>query len=342
MAMQTNQQLSMLDTVEVAKSRIHVKLERMEKAIQWESITKILMKHYTVGQSEVGRKAYHPLLLFKALLLQTWYGMSDYMLEDMLIGTAAFRQFCGLKSLDPTPDHSVISRFRTQLTESQAYDELLEEVNSQLQELNILVTPGSIADASFTDAPRKPKGQKTYTIPQEERPLKPAVSSGVDPEASWSKRGNQLRYGYKRHYLVDDKDGLVRCVHTTSANEHETKHLAPLLDKVDLPPGGEVLADKGYYSQANKTMLRERGLRPRIQYKRSRGEKAKPWQSRYNREVGKRRYKVERVFGSIKGWFGTGKARYVGMAKMHTQHVLEAIGYNLYRTPGLLMSRTAG
>ena len=47
------------------------------------------------------------------------------------------------------------------------------------------------------------------------------------------------------------------------------------------------------------------------------------------------RYKVERVFGSIKKWFGGHTCRYVGLLRTHGQHVLEAICYNLYRLPGL-------
>jgi transposase, IS5 family len=54
--------------------------------------------------------------------------------------------------------------------------------------------------------------------------------------------------------------------------------------------------------------------------------------------MGRSRYKMERVLGSIKRWFGGLEARYVGMAKTHGQHVLEAIAYNLYRLPGIIMS----
>ena len=51
-----------------------------------------------------------------------------------------------------------------------------------------------------------------------------------------------------------------------------------------------------------------------------------------------RRYVVERTFGSMRRWFGAGVARYVGLEKTHAQHVMEAIAYNLYRTPGIIVS----
>jgi len=42
--------------------------------------------------------------------------------------------------------------------------------------------------------------------------------------------------------------------------------------------------------------------------------------------------------GDMRRWFRTGPARYVGLTKTHTQHLLEAIAYNLYRAPGIIMS----
>ena len=33
-----------------------------------------------------------------------------------------------------------------------------------------------------------------------------------------------------------------------------------------------------------------------------------------------------------------GTARYVGLAKTHAQHVMEAIAHNLYRAPGLIVA----
>ncbi len=50
-----------------------------------------------------------------------------------------------------------------------------------------------------------------------------------------------------------------------------------------------------------------------------------------NKLVSRDAHKIERVFGSIKRGFGRLEARYVGMAKTHGQHVLEAIAYSLYR-----------
>ena len=73
-------------------------------------------------------------------------------------------------------------------------------------------------------------------------------------------------------------------------------------------------------------------------YKATNNKPLTPREIQFNKLVSKTRYKVERTFGSMRRWFGAGTARYVGLAKMHTQHMMEAIAYNLYRSPGIIVS----
>jgi transposase, IS5 family len=101
------------------------------------------------------------------------------------------------------------------------------------------------------------------------------------------------------------------------------------------------LADKGYCSAKNAQLLRQIGLRSGIQRKAYRHKKPlSVWEERFNKLlIGRGRYKIERVFGRIQYWFGRLGARHIGMVKTRGQHVLEAIVYNLYRLPGIIMSK---
>jgi len=72
--------------------------------------------------------------------------------------------------------------------------------------------------------------------------------------------------------------------------------------------------------------------------KATRNQKLTLSDKRRNKEISKYRFVVERTFGSVKHWFGGGYARYRGLAKMHTQNIMEAIAYNLYRNPGIVPS----
>ena len=81
-------------------------------------------------------------------------------------------------------------------------------------------------------------------------------------------------------------------------------------------------------------------LKSRIMHKGVRGRKLTEREQRVNVAISKTRYKVERTFVSIHRWFHGGIARYVGLAKTHAQHIMEAIAYNLYRTPGIIVSNS--
>ena len=316
-------------------------LFQINQAINWKQINKILSKHYKKGQSGLGRAAYSPLLLFKITLLQTWYNLSDYQVEEQVNDRLSFMKFCKVTLEDDIPDHSIISRFRKVLNKTNTWELLLEEINSHLSKHGILnVKQGVIVDASVTTSLNKPKGKTTYIATKEEKaPVEKEVKPGVDTEGSWLKKGGKLHYGYKRHYVSDGKHALVLSVHTTKASSHETNHLSACLDKVSLPSGTMVYADKGYCSSKNKELLKSKGLKNGIQQISYKSSKQSCFTNSRNKLISKVRYKIERVFGSIKRWFGRLETRYVGLAKTHGQHVLEAISYNLYRLPGIITSK---
>ena len=81
-------------------------------------------------------------------------------------------------------------------------------------------------------------------------------------------------------------------------------------------------------------------LKSRIIHKGVRGCKLTEKEQRVNVAISKTRYKAKRTFGSIHRWFHGGIARYVSLAKTHAQHIMEAIAYNLYRTPGIIVSNS--
>ena len=59
------------------------------------------------------------LLLFKMLLTGIWHGgLSDESVEDMANANLHVMRFLGLSLEDDVPDHSVLSRFRTRLTQA--------------------------------------------------------------------------------------------------------------------------------------------------------------------------------------------------------------------------------
>jgi len=96
------------------------------------------------------------MFMFKALLVQSWYDLSDPRLEKLLVRELLFHRFVDLSLADSVPDHSTIWRFRQLLETENLMDSLLAEINRQLsiQGLYILAGEISIINASVIQAQR--------------------------------------------------------------------------------------------------------------------------------------------------------------------------------------------
>ncbi len=76
-------------------------------------------------------------------LLQTWYGISDYEVENQVNDRISFMKFCVLRFEDKVPDHSCLCRFRREMNNNKGYEPLLDEVNKQLESSSILIKQGA-------------------------------------------------------------------------------------------------------------------------------------------------------------------------------------------------------
>ncbi len=269
-------------------------------------------------------------------------GLSDYEVEDRVNDSISFGYFCGLTLEQIAPDHSTVSRFRTAMTKAGAYEKLFNEINRQLEQNKIIVKTGAIVDASVIETPLKPKGKTTHKVTQDredelENEVTKEYAQSVDKDASWLKKRGEYHFGYKKHHVTDN-EGLVLGVLTTKASVNEIANLEEVLDTADLPENIPLKADKGYQSEKNEKLLKERKLKNHILKKAKKNKPLTQWEKKFNKLIGKTRFKVERTFGGIKRWFNGGIARYRGITKMHTQNLMEAMCYNLYRSPGIIAS----
>jgi IS5 family transposase len=160
-------------------------LHQIETKLNWQPFAALLQDLYP---SHRGRPSYPPLVLFKALLLQQWYGLSDPGLEEAIRDRLSFQRFLGLSLHDPVPDETTICRFRGLLARREVGERLLALLAAQLDAQGLLVKQGSLIDATLLKAqPRLP--HKGHPSP--------------DPEADWVKKGKDGHLGYKAH-ITDD------------------------------------------------------------------------------------------------------------------------------------------
>ena len=93
-------------------------------------------------EAKGGRPAYDVVLMFKILILQALYGLSDEQVEFQIRDRLSFVRFLGLSSSDLTPDATTIWLFHEQLTQANAVEKLFRLFNRSLREGGYLAKSG--------------------------------------------------------------------------------------------------------------------------------------------------------------------------------------------------------
>jgi len=288
-------------------------LERLAGLVKWYRFEK-LMGHLR-NESGPGQPGYPVLVLFRALLLQSLYGLSERELEEALGDRLSFKRFVGLSLEDATPDHTVLNRFRNQLVEQGLLEKLFGELDRQLENAGVILKRGTMLDATLIQAVSAP--------PTEER-------ASNDPDARFTRRQGKSgsTFGYKAHVGVDEGSGLIRSVLTTPANINDTTPADELIR------GDEavVWADAAYDTHARRARLKAEGKKPRIARRPNRHHpELPPRLKRYNLLIARRRAQVETTFATLKRRMRLNCIRYVGLVKASGQVLLASIAFNMRR-----------
>lgn len=292
----------------------NARLERLSELVRWYRFEK-LMKGLRDAAGP-GRPGYQTLVLFKALLLQTLYGLSDVELEEALGDRLSFRRFVGLSLEEAVPDSTTLCRFRNRLNQEDLLPKLFGELDRQLEQAGVILKRGTMLDATLIET--------GATSP----PKKDAVP--IDPEAAFSKRSGKpgFTYGYKAHVGVDQGSGIIRSVITTPANVNDTTPADALIRGDE----AAVWGDAAYHTHARERELKARGVKPRLMRRPNKHHpKLPPRLARYNRLIARRRAAVETTFATWKRRMGLTCIRYLGLAKASGQILLAAMAFNMRR-----------
>lgn len=288
-------------------------LERVSGLVDWGGFESALAG---LREDGPGRPGYRPLLLFKALLLQAWYGLSDAELEFRLGDSLAFGRFVGLSLEDEVPDHTTLCRFRNRLVRERLLERLFAELDGQLENAGVVLKQGTMLDATLIEtqaAGRRGRGE-----------------TPVDPDAAYARRSGKpgSTYGYKAHVGVDQGSGLIRTVVTTPANVNDTTPADALVR------GDEkaVLGDAAYHTHARQAALKALGIKPRLMRRPNKHHpKLPPRLARLNKLIARKRAAVETTFATWKRRMGLTGIRYIGLAKASGQILMVAMAFNLRR-----------
>lgn len=302
-------------------------LERL-KIIDWESFRPtISFALIRERKSNAGRPPYDCILLFKTIVLQKLYNLSDDQTEYQINDRMSFMRFLGLGLDDKVPDAKTIWLFKDTLTKAGIIDLLFSQFNRMLEEKGIITHKGTIVDATFVDAPRQRNNRsENEKIKNGEMPEKwkknPHKMAQKDIDARWTKKRDETHYGYKDHIKVDAESKLILGYTVTPANVHDSNEFEDFFNEQD----EAVYADSAYVGKKLPEHIRNE-----ICEKGYRNKPLTEEQKENNRRKSKIRCRIEHIFGYMTMSMHGLTVRSIGMDRATFNIGLTNLVYNICR-----------
>ncbi len=282
-----------------------------------------------------GRPAYDYVLMFKILILQRYYNLSDDSIEYAVLDRLSFMRFLGLGINNPVPDAKTIWLFRDKLTQGGMIEKLFSDLDKQLDKDGIIVHSGKLVDATIVEVPiqrnsrDENKDIKEGNVPQEWQDNENKLRQ-KDTDAQWVTHNGTDYFGYKDHIKADEKTLLITDYRVTSANIHDSVMLEGLINKKE--DGGQPLyADSAYRSEEIEGMLESRNIQSQIHEKGYRNRPLTKRQKQRNRKKSRIRARVEHVFGFMTNSMNDIYLQYRSLKRVTAGIGLMNLTYNLFR-----------
>ena len=316
-------------------------LENLNLFVAWESFRTLLDAALgRSGREKGGRPSLDAVLMFKVLVLQALYNLSDEQTEYQILDRLSFMRFLGLELCEGAPDARTIWLFRETLRKAGAVEKLFARFDAMLDEHGFRANGGQIVDATFVEAPRQRNNRgdnariKNGEVPEDWSGKKKAHK---DTDARWTKKNGVAFYGYKNHVNVDRKHKFIRKYKVTDASVHDSRELDKLLDPKN--ECQDTWADSAYRSEEQETRLKAQGRASHIHERAHRTKPLTPEQEAANKERSRVRARVEHVFGHIETAMDGCYVRTIGIARARAKIGLETLAYNVSRFTFLMRSR---
>lgn len=308
-------------------------LVKLNEVIKWDIFRKQLQKvRDKERKSAAGRKPYDVIVMFKILIIQSLYNLSDDQLEFQIRDRLSFMRFLGLSLGNTVPDAKTIWLFREQLTEATLIEKLFRKFDDFLRKNGFAARKGQIVDASIIQAPRQRNSRDENKEVKEGHVPKgwsENKSRQKDVDARWTKKNGKTFFGYKNHINVDVEHKLIRDYDVTDASVHDSNVFGDLLDEKN--SSRDVWADSAYRSQEKLEELDQRGFREHLQRKGCRNKKLTEREKQGNYTRSKIRSRVEHIFGVQSQRAGNLLLRTIGAVRAKAKIGLRNLAFNIDR-----------
>jgi IS5 family transposase len=246
-------------------------LTKLDKVIRWEDFRFIIENAFPKTDPKLGgRPAFDRVMMFKVLVLQSLYNISDANTEFKILDRLTFMRFLGLNLSDRVPDEKTIWLFREQLKEHKIFDDLFGFFRNKIQVAGLFVEKGQIVDANIIEVPRQRNTReenqqiKDGEVPEQWQDNENKLRQ-KDMDADWLKKNGKNYYGYKNHIKVDQGSKLIQEYQITPASVHDSDVLEDLLQKKD--ESQSLHADSAYSGDRCKSLIRKFKMKDKVHEK---------------------------------------------------------------------------
>jgi IS5 family transposase len=218
-------------------------LEKLNKGIDFDMFRVLLKERLSkLPKGKGGRPPYDYVLMFKILILQRYYNLSDDHVEYQINDRISFMRFLDLSIADDIPDSKTVWHFREQITDLGLIEELFALFLNKLEDLDLVINEGKIIDASFVEVPRQRNyKEENKQIKEGQTPesftANPHKLAQKDVDARWTKKNNTSFFGYKNHVKEDAKSKLITKYMVTDASVHDSnQHIHCWMKRIKVKP----------------------------------------------------------------------------------------------------------
>ena len=309
-------------------------LQKLDKVINWEIFREPIEEAlYVESKAPGGRPPYDKLMMFKIVILQKYYNLSDEQTEFQIKDRLSFLDFLGLQIGDNVPDEKTIWLFKEQLKEKKLSKKLFKLFADLLLSNGVIAREGSMVDASFVDVPRQRNSRednktiKDGNIPESFKESQAKLSQ-KDTDARWMTKSGERHYGYKDHINADAKTKLITEYSVSSAAPHDSTELENIISEDD-----KILyADSAYRSKKIEEELKAKNITSHVHEKGYRNSPLDEQQKLTNKMKSKIRVRVEHVFGFMTNSMSDAlHMTSIGLERIESSIGFLNLTYNLFR-----------
>ena len=310
-------------------------LEKLNNGIDFDIFRSLLEEKLTIEPKGVGgRPPYDYVLMFKIMILQRYYNLSDEQVEYQINDRMSFMRFLDLTIADDIPDSRKVWTFRERLTDLGLVESLFDLFLKSLESLNLIVNEGKIIDANFIEVPRQRNSRdENKQIKSGEIPKSftdnPHKSAQKDTDARWTKKNKVNYFGYKNHVKEDAKSKLITKYIVTDASVHDSNATDILLDEND--KGEPFYADSAYSGVPQEAIIEGKEMENQVYEKGAKNRPLTKEQITNNREKSRVRSRVEHIFGFMEMSMNGMYIQHIGIKRATAVIGLMNLTFNLFR-----------